>query len=261
MLRTVLAFMVVVAAPGLGHAATVAETYAHFVGEPANEDTKVQGYTMPTGSYVTHVIIGQSDKAPSRLVVLHCDDVQCEGSSVWLGQTGGTIETIMVVDLAGQATVSAPARPYFNGRYATLPWSNQLGTHKTKTGKATTATSAALVITTMHQSKAKGTYKHGGVVDGTDSRGSLQIVNLAAKPVASMFQGPTIQRGATGAGSSTTYMLVRNRKHRLLDLAASEQRLLDNRSKCLPPDPVTFTFTVKDGRYVQLGEPPIVGGC
>lgn len=250
-----------VAAPGLGHAETVAETYAHFVGAAASDDTKVQGYTMPPGLYVTHVIVGQSDKAPSRLVVLHCDDVQCEGSSVWLGQNGSTIETIMAVDLAGQATVATPARPYFNGRYVDLPWSNRRSAQKAKTGKAQVTTSAALVLTTMRKTKAQGTYKHGGVVDGTASDGNLLVINLATTPVASMFHGPTVQRGATGAGSATTYTLVRTRKHVLLDLAASEQRLLDDRSKCLRPDPVTFTFTVQEGRYVQLGEPPLIGGC
>ncbi len=258
MWKILLAYTLVLA-PRIAAAKTVADTYDHFVGDQASKDAKVQGYEMPPGLYVTHVIVGQSATSFSRLVLLHCDSKKCAGTDLMLGPPGTTVESIMAVDLHGDASVATPVRPNFYGRFDLLPWSNVPRASKAKKAKA--MVTPALVITTMRQTTAQDTYRDGSVANGADSDGQMQMFDLRATSLTRMFQGPTLRRGATGAGVSTTYTLVRNDQHVLLDLVASHQRLVDRHSGCLPPGPVLVTYQLKAGRYILPGEAPNVGGC
>lgn len=235
-------------------AGTPAQTYQHFVGDAASKNAKVQGYTLPTGMYYTHILVGQSTDASARVVLLHCDAKQCEGTTHHIGELGATIESVALVDLAGDASALDGVRPSLRSEFTDLAWSNSRTTvQPTQVG--------ALVIKTMHTEKATGTYRHGGEVQGTAYEGNITILNIERQPMQPLLQRETLRRGAAGAGLETTYAFVRTRKHPLLDLRASEQKLLDYNSRCLPPDPITYMFTINKGRYTIAGERPLTGGC
>lgn len=235
-------------------AANPLEIYRHMVGDAGGKKLNVQGYSLPAGMYYTHLVVGQSADTHIRLVLLHCDESQCEGTTHAVGDLGASIESLALVDLAGDATSLEGVRPSLRNDVVNLPWSNP----RTSTQPAAIG---ALVVKTMHAEAATGTYRHGGDVQGMAYDGTIAILDITRLPMQPLLQRETLRRSAAGAGLATTYTFVRTRKHPLLDVRASEQKLLDYNSRCLPPDPITYLYTINNGRYTIAGERPLLGGC
>jgi hypothetical protein len=238
--------------PAVAEEPVLEAQYARFVGSEASKSNGLQGYELPQGMYYTHMIVGQSQQSVPQLVLLRCVDAQCEGAQYSQGPIGATVESILLVDLAGQATTLTSQRPAVTSRYGEgymkLSWHNRRHAARPKRKKSAPVSAPAIVIQTLHRQK------------NGDEHGDLAILNIESNSPVTMFTGPTLDTGAGGGGTRTTYGLVRSRARALLDLGASSIELLRSRSHCLPTA-VKYSFTLDAGRYVLQGEPPVMTGC
>ncbi|HPH68106.1 MAG TPA: hypothetical protein PLF40_20255 [Kofleriaceae bacterium] len=251
-MRQVMLLALTLLASSVAAAGTPVQPYQRLLDDAASKNGKVHGYILPSGQYFTHLVVGQSTDGSARALLMHCDVKQCQGATHIIGDVGATIESVTVTDLAGNApTTFETTRPAFSTDFTELSWSNT----------PATAPVGALVIKTMHTEPSADTDRNGDVVKGTAARGSLTILSMQKAPQGPLLQHETLRRGASGAGVATTFTFVRTNKHALLDVHASEQKLLDDRSRCLPPDPITYMFTINKGRYTIAGKRPPLGGC
>ena len=65
----------------------------------------------------------------------------------------------------------------------------------------------------------------------------------------------------SGAGTHTTYTLVRGKQRGALDIHGLSQWRPENDSMCLPPDPVEHLWRFREGRYQQFDNLLGRAGC
>jgi hypothetical protein len=240
------------------HAGTkdMVRLYQHFVGDADTKDVNVRGFELPPGAFYTHVLIGDGGKQGPHIVMMTCTPKECNGRSQWLGESGATIQSVGLIDLHGTATAEfashEPYDPY--GNYVKLTWTNT---------PAKKNRHAVIAVSTMRTQAKQSESRFGGMVNGTERRGKLWLLEAQAQQSGSVFSGETVDLAATGAGTTTSYSLEREAKVSALKLRAAERRMPENRSACLPGKPVIFFYILNANRYEppSLEERPFPHGC
>jgi hypothetical protein len=230
------------------------ETYQVFVGDADTKDLRVRGFELPKGGYYTHALLGDGGTHNPRLVLMTCTTKQCTGTTQWLGESSATIDSLILIDLNGTAITKLVGTRIdtTTGRYQKLAWSNAVSSSHSH---------AVLAVTTKREQVTQAESRFGGKVSGTERRNTFLLVDVQSNRGGSLFSGTTEDRGATGAGTTTSYSLDCDKKATTLDLIAVEQRWPENRSMCLPGKPVSVRYGLKDNRYQVIGDRLWPGGC
>lgn len=253
---------------GIGSAAAGPDQtskFAHFFQLEVAKVDDVRGFSLPGKGTFTHLLVGtmatSENHRQSGLVLMTCDARQCSGSPLYLG-VDQQVHVQGIVDLNGEgASLVVHNEPDSFAREAKRS-DNYLALTKIDGGKRSTM--PALVIETRHQEVRTGATRWRESHTGTERRNELFVIPLKVGKGARprwIFRETTVDRGISGAGTTTTYELVRGKNKKLLDIVATEQRHLDDQSVCLPPPPTKHRFIVKDDRYVMDTGLDGLGGC
>ena len=224
------------------------ERYVHFTGEKGIDGLRVASFDVPGRPYYQQVLIGAGDKHVPHAVLLHCNARTCTGKTVALGGVGATFESLQLVDLRGEPMAQLDDKTY--SLYAldtTLQVANAPPNRRNLTNQQ-----LAIVVTTA--------WTQGAGNDGV-SRSHLTIVDVKTNAGATLFTDATLARAYTGAGMKQTFALVRSPEHTTLDVLATGERLVDNRSGCLPAQPKPYTLTLVNGRYEVCTAREWTSGC
>jgi len=118
----------------------------------------------------------------------------------------------------------------------------------------------ALAIETSESRTETGPSRFGGEVTGTAEDREFTIISLRYRDRKRprLFSSRS-RRGAAGMGVSNRHRLVKTKK-RIVEIEMTSQRLLDNRSACQRPTPVTHRYRFKVDRFSLIPKGAVHGG-
>lgn len=247
-LRVLVVALVVVTATE-ARADNAAELFAHFFQQPVADLTEVRGFKLERVAAYTDVVFARFPTSAGHTqhgaVLLTCDDQQCQGKPVWL-EGDSELHVVGLIDLAG-AELGLPTSDvgrHLGRNFSPMP---RLGTPR-----RTRLAWPALVVATGHDEEVTADTRFGRVT-GRERRHQLVLLSLRrADKFPRVFQESTERRGASGAGTTTSYRLVRDRKRGPLAIVGTEQPQLDDRSLCARPPPIEIRFAWKAGRFQRI---------
>jgi hypothetical protein len=235
------------------------ETFAHFFQVDPKTVDDVRGFELPKAAGYTHLLVGRFATSGAHrqngAVFMRCDARQCTGTRVYL-EVNAELHVIGVVDLSGAPTALRTTNE--------LRRASRLYAPIARIGAGKRLSRPAVVFETRRSEVRTGSTRWRKEVTGTERRHHLIIVPLRAgkdERLHRVFRETTVDRGLSGAGTTTSYRLERGKTKRALDIVATEQRHLDNLSMCLRPDPTEHRFVLKDGRYQRDLGLDLPGGC
>ena len=230
------------------------ERYVHFTGEKSIDGLRVASFEVPGRPYYQQVLIGAGDKHVPHAVLLHCKTRTCTGKTVALGGVGATFESLQLVDLRGEPMAQLDDKTYSLFQLDNvLKVANPLAAQPRKGAHPKAAKPQLAIVFTA-------SWRQGAGSEGT-VHSELTMVDVNTKAGAKLFSDATLARAYTGAGMKQTFALVRSPEHTTLDVLATGERLVDNRSGCLPAQPKPYTLTLVNGRYEVCSAREWTSGC
>ncbi len=230
----------------VAHAGDGEAWFASTFGVKPDKVHDVVTYTLPPGGDYSHVVIGRFDEDKYRFAgaaLMSCTTTACQGTRAGFSASD-KIEVRGLVDLDGAG--------------GDLPRAS-VGSVSTMPGKLGKFPALVVVTTESRQMTETG---RSGPVTGTETHVRLHLLSLMrsdrGQPV---FAGDLEERYPSGAGTSTSYRLVRGDSKTSLDLMVSAQRNLDRTSRCLRPKPVEARYKLVERHYRTSGGLPGRSGC
>gem|GEM_PF-6009075 len=222
------------------------ESFAHFFSVAPATVRDVVGYKTPTGIPVTHVILGHYEKENQvwpGLVLMRCNDKECRGSHVYLHPPKANIEILGIVDLlaAGPVGERTSLDKGYRGQWVAMDRS-------VKSPK--TMAWPALMVKVEQRTRESDSSRFGGSVVGERRETRLILVSLRASEenAPQLLDTSLTDLYPTGAGTTTSYRLVSG-EGKSFDLVATEQRHIEDRSRCLNPPPVEYRLVFNGHGY------------
>lgn len=217
------------------HAETDKEYFARAMRIEASAIQSVETFRIVNAGAYDRLIVGrykQREWAHNTALLMRCDRKQCWGQYISLGN--GQLDLLGAIDLAG-----AP-RPF--PRDARSKYDDRAF----DAGKRAKWPALVARVTTREHGKAQSRY--GGEVEGENRHSELYVISLAKADQESPVVLRTIvdEHNATGAGFSLSFAVDKDGL-----LLATEQWSPENRSTCIPPDPVTVHYKLDKGRRFQ----------
>jgi hypothetical protein len=245
--------------------ADLAGDFAHFFAVDVARVDEVRGFELPRsvarhGGF-THLIVGRFGTTGQHrqhgAVAMRCNPTACRGTTIYL-EVDAELSVWGLVDLAG---VNTPLKQGTSPRaYTGTPY-----VHIPVIGASTKRVVwPALVFETRRRQVRSGDTRLRGRVSGTERRDDIHIVSLRARrdeQLTRVLRATTVDRGFSGAGTSTVYRLKRGKTKGALDLIATEQRHLEDESLCMPPKPTEVRLVMKSGRYQRASALDLPRGC
>lgn len=216
-------------------AETDKEYFARAMRIEASAIQSVETFRIENAGAYDRVIVGrykEREWAHNAALLMRCDRKQCWGQYISLGN--GQLDLLGAIDLAG-----AP-RPFprdARSKYDDRPFD---------AGKRAKWPAILARVTTRERGTAPSRY--GGEVEGVNRESDLYVISLARADERSpvVLRASVDRHDATGAGLSVTFAVDKDGM-----LLATEQWSPENRSTCIPPDPVTVHYKLDKGRRFQ----------
>ena len=230
------------------------KNFAHFLSIDESNVAKTTGYKLKQPAGFTHVVLGRYADGKyehSAIVLMTCDRKACNGETVHL-RGGSLVKLTGLIDLAGKA---GPIERNVVSDH---------GTGYQEIGGPKPLQKPALVFEGEERENQVNVEARRGTISGTRVRKTMTIIALwkgTAKHRRVVFAEDTVNRGASGAGASTTFSLGTDKHGGVRDISALEQRHLDRRSRCLRPKPTSSSYQMKKGRYEHVELLPRRTGC
>jgi len=244
-MRAVRLILALITVTATAHADTQAEQFAHFFSIKPTDVREIAGYRTPPGVPVTHILVGQFASGAVTvpgIVLMRCTEKECRGARVWL--YGGKIELLGIGDLGtpGPLGERTSLDRGLTGSWVDMTrWMKPPLPHYTR---------PVLMVNVEQRTAMTTGSRFGGDVAGEHHEAKLVLISLRAVDERSplVFEQSLIDRYPTGAGTTTSYRVVPG-DSLPLDIVATEQRHIENRSMCLNPPPTEHRLTFTGNRY------------
>lgn len=245
--------------PAVARASEQSEKFAHFFQVDPKTVDDVRGFELPNAGGYTHLLVGRfatsATHSGNGAVFMRCNARRCTGTRMYF-EADAELHVIGLVDLNGAPTALKVTNELRRPSRVYRPLA--------RIGAGKRLSRPAVVFETRRSVERTGSTRWRKQVTGTERRHHLIIVPLRAgkdQRVHRIFRETTVDRGFSGAGTTTSYRLERGKIKAALDIVATEQRHLEDKSLCLRPDPTEHRFVLKDGRYQRDLGLDMTTGC
>lgn len=245
-----------VAIPATAAADHARDMIVHFAGAKPDEVTAAHSLRLEHARPYTDLVVGTFHRGEwdhQVVILLRCTAKECHGRQVSIGNH--EFELRGLVDLAGEpGPLGGPGRVELRNA-----WTRSLDAKGMRW--------PALIVTTRDEKVTTGGSRFRGEVRGSERHHDLYVISLRKADVDSprIALFATLDRYPSGAGTSTSYSLVRGRgkpsRNAPLDIRGEQHFYIEDDSACLPPEPIELYWRFREGRYQPAGDLLGRGGC
>ena len=223
---------------------TTREVFAAGMSIEDSAIVEVQDFSLKNAGPYVRAVVGRfksGEHVIGGAVLTWCDAKLCWLSHAWLGP--GKVETLGLVDLGG-APAAFPNHAKMN--------------HEHELELDAKPAWPALLVRATQREQTTSSSRYGGTVSGEKRHVELFVLSLSPSDTKS----PTVLRetvdehSPTGAGRSVTFAVGKTGH-----LVATEQRDLENISRCVQPKPTTAHYKLDEHRRFRRGMDLEHSGC